>query len=307
MRINFLTTFSLGQGSVRIRAHVIARELRSLGHHVYVGPTVREGATHVLLKLWSGSLDEIRKAKERGEAVVLDMCDDHSARPDAVAAMKEAAGLADVLTASSPAIVDMFERLLGREALLIEDSYESGESTAAFDPSAHMKLLWYGHSTNFGGVVRDGPEIEKFGTLRVVCNQAMPNYDCTKWNPLAQWQALEWCDAVVLPLTRDEKKASYYAKSNNRVIEAIRRGRFVLAEPIPTYEPLRDWIWLGPIPEGLAWLKIQPREEIVRRIQEAQKYVRQHYNPSRIARQWEAALQQAAAKGQPEVRYAVQG
>jgi len=77
------------------------------------------------------------------------------------------------------------------------------------------------------------------------------------------------------------------AKSGNRAVEAIRRGLYVVANPLPAYADLG--MWQGDIRQGVDWA-LSHRGEVLRRIKNSQDYVRHEYSPQRIGRLWANAL-----------------
>ncbi len=93
-------------------------------------------------------------------------------------------------------------------------------------------------------------------------------------------RALDDCDAVILP-TRDELE-----ESNDRVVDALHAGRFVIAQRSPSYEPLQEFLWMGrSVAEGIAWLRGHPREAL-QRLQRGQRYVSRHHNKAALLRFW---------------------
>ena len=288
MRIGILTAANHHIGSFRLRADVVTRELRGFGHSVYVGPTLLDDRdVQIRTKMWEGKSEALLEAKEKGQAIVFDLCDDHSAREgwrEQTAPVVEAA---DVLTAGSIYIAELFRREFNRRAIVVEDAYEEAEAPASYSPGERMRALWYGHNTNAKPVLALAPEIERRATLRTVCNANLPGVDCRQWSPAAQEQALAWCDVVVIPVNLEDKVPNGLAKTAARVVGALRRGKFPIAGRIASYEQFEKWIYLGDIIEGLDWIKSQPRQEILNRIEHAQSYVRATFSPRHIAKHWE--------------------
>jgi glycosyltransferase involved in cell wall biosynthesis len=78
------------------------------------------------------------------------------------------------------------------------------------------------------------------------------------------------------------------AKSGNRAIESIRRGRFPVCGYLPAFADLG--VWVGDIADGVQWA-LENRREALARIGHAQAYVRKAYSPRRIAEQWLEVIQ----------------
>jgi len=73
------------------------------------------------------------------------------------------------------------------------------------------------------------------------------------WSLDYMTSAFEACDAVIIPqLAEDTRKR---AKSNNRLVDALQAGRFVVAHAIPSYTELRDYCWLASqsLPDWTGW------------------------------------------------------
>ncbi len=111
----------------------------------------------------------------------------------------------------------------------------------------------------------------------------------TPWSPEATWDALSECDLVVVPSLPDAKKL---VKSPNRVVEPLRSGRFVVAYPLPSYQELGDYLWLGEdISAGIAWAISHPAE-VLDRIESGQAYISRRFAQSIVALRWAAILEQ---------------
>ena len=79
------------------------------------------------------------------------------------------------------------------------------------------------------------------------------------------------------------------------MIESIRQGVFVVAEPMPAYEEFKEWMYIGNIKEGLRWVK-ENKQSLQKRIEDAQDYVRKKFAPEVIAEQWQSSLQRITAE-----------
>ena len=117
---------------------------------------------------------------------------------------------------------------------------------------------------------------------------------CVKINgkPVIPWsieklrEVLDKTDIVIIPSKQNDRKT---VKSPNRLIETVRQGKFVVSDPIPSYEPFGAWMCVNGIKEGLQWVKDNP-EKIENRIAEAQTYIKNIHSPERIGLLWEAEL-----------------
>ena len=104
----------------------------------------------------------------------------------------------------------------------------------------------------------------------------------------ALFEELRECDAVIIPSNpHDPRKA---VKSPNRFTEALWAGRFVLAHPLPAYEALAAYGWVGEdLGEGLTWL-LDHGADAVERIRQGQKWVAQHASLQAVGAAWAAAV-----------------
>ena len=108
------------------------------------------------------------------------------------------------------------------------------------------------------------------------------------WSTGALFEELAQCDAAVLPsIPEDPRKA---VKSPNRFTEALWAGRFVLAHPLPAYEALAAFGWVGEdLGEGLAWLAAH-FEQARERIRAGQDWIEQHCSRAAVGRAWQALI-----------------
>jgi hypothetical protein len=205
-----------------------------------------------------------------------DVCDDHFDNPSKGRYYRSMLELADVVTCTTPYLKERIWQL-GREATVISDPLEFPQRAPKI---GFQKLLWYGHSSNLDPLF----ELDLSGyDLAVVTNK---NEDwCLPWSHENMRKGLEWCDVVIIPVKQETQKASYLAKSPNRMTEAINAGRFVVANDMPAY---RDYgMYLGDIKEGLEWIRNNPHDSEQRLIK-AQSLVLERHSPRVIAAQWES-------------------
>jgi hypothetical protein len=79
-------------------------------------------------------------------------------------------------------------------------------------------------------------------------------------------------------------------KSHNRLVEAIRGGRLAIASPIPAYQELSHYAWVGePLAAGLRWAQDHP-DEVVQRVTAGQAHVEARFAPRVVGQKWARAL-----------------
>jgi hypothetical protein len=177
-----------------------------------------------------------------------------------------------------------------------------------------VRLLWFGHGGNLSSVVAMLPRLARLADRYAIDLHIVTSPDTgaeklcesvnqggapafrlrfSPWSTQTTWRALEECDLVIIPAQLDDPAKT--VKSPNRLIESLWAGRFVCANPVPSYEEFGEFAWLGEdIASGIEWAVQHPRE-VMRKLKIGQDYIARHYAPDVIARQWEAAF--VAARG----------
>ena len=198
--------------------------------------------------------------------VVYDVVNDHfKTRP----AYMEMCEIAQTITTSSAAMAETVLKHTGRDAAVIDDPYENDEKPAACKGN---DVLWFGHSANLSSLFQH--DLSDFRLL--VCTNSSKS---VWWTPESERESLRDCAVVVL--TSNNPGAS-----SNRVVKALRAGRFVVApRGVGSWEQFEPYIWLGDPKEGLRWA-FNNREEACRRVQAGQDYTRERFSPKRIGEQW---------------------
>ena len=104
------------------------------------------------------------------------------------------------------------------------------------------------------------------------------------WDFENQGKLVEQSDFVILPVVDDRHSQ---CKGNNRPIDALQQGRIVLTNPgIPSYEDLKDCLYLGHFYESYQ-LMIDNPKQVIGRIKKAQDLIDQHYTPNAVGKKWE--------------------
>lgn len=182
----------------------------------------------------------------------------------------ETCKIASTITCSSNELVKKIKQETGKDAVLIYDAYENPE----IEPTLLNgdKLLWFGHPYNLSSLYpyRNTPNL-------TICSKDANNV--IKWSIKTELDELKKCDMVLLT------NKNIYA-SENRVVKAIRAGKFVITPSnIPSWNELKDFIWIGDINEGIKWAK-NNREEVKQKIINGQQYIRSKFNPEHVAKHW---------------------
>lgn len=247
--------FGANIASSRLRAAIPQRELAKLG--------IGKGADVLVYGKHLVPMPVVKRFGKR----VYDVCDDHFS-DEFSAYYVEHVTKADLVTCNSERMREIIRQYTGRDATVIPDPYESDEKPAGMGNG----LLWFGHGSNL-------VDLKPYLDLKpeILTGEA--------WSRDKQLAALEKCAAVLIPTGKS------MAKSANRLIEAVRNGRFVIAGNLPAHDEFKRWMWVGDIRDGVEWLKEYPKQAI-REVSECQRYLRDKYSPEAIGRLWLNALRQ---------------
>jgi hypothetical protein len=196
---------------------------------------------------------------------------------------------------------------------VIEDPYESSQSREPrFEPGAVLRLVWFGV---FGPPLRSFIEREFMVIARSLAPRPVELAFVTSaeqaplvaqmaaalravhpafvlrhvaWSVEATASELDRADIVVLP--QDAGSDWGRVKSHNRLVEAIRAGRFAVASAIPAYRELADHAWVGDdLAAGIEWALAHPRE-VSSRLGAGRIAVGERFSPARIAACWADVL-----------------
>lgn len=311
--------------SVRYRVIYVAEHLSRRGHRVDIiqsglpadSSDLDEplGADVLVVSkgLFETSTEIVSRARQNGARILLDLCDDHFTSPFRDTCY-QLCRTADTITASTPMMAEVIARRTQRQAFVISDPYEAPPGMPCFNPSSGpVKLLWFGHPVNFDTLGTLIPDLVRYASeqqinlhvvtenvaniatkLQALSEQAGPGFGTrfTPWSQEALWRAMDDCDLVVIPSLPHDSKL---VKSPNRLVESIRRGRFVVAYPLPSYQPLADCAWLGSdLVEGIRWSLLH-RDEVLMRISSGQARIERQFSSARLALEWEKVILAQAA------------
>lgn len=179
--------------------------------------------------------------------------------------------VADVITVASEVMAEIVHEHTGREAVVIDDPYETPELPAK---CVGTGVVWYGHAANLASLL---PHLDYVDDLIVCSNIAKAH---VPWSMENEQLCLQ--GAAVALLTGSSPGASA-----NRVVKAIRAGRFVVApkDCAEAWRELSPYIWIGDVAEGIAWA-LNNREEACNKTTQGQKYVAERFNPRKIGARW---------------------
>jgi hypothetical protein len=219
--------------------------------------------------------------------VVFDVVNDHFER---YASVVEMCRIAHTITAGSRLMAARVRQATGREALVIDDPYEDAEGHVACDGD---HVAWFGHLVNLPSLNRYG--LKDAGLkLRICTNYAAPGI--VPWSRSGELSMIQ--DAAVVLLTGTNPGAS-----SNRVVKALRVGRFVVApeDCAESWREFSDFIWIGDVLEGIRWA-FSNRGEACRKVRAGQQAIRQRFSPRLIGSQWAGLFGSIMERGTSTMR-----
>lgn len=259
--------------SYRYRCKIPMRELGAMGIECAMGP----GSITVCSKHFLPLEDALRIRKT--SKIVYDISDDHFGG-NLDAHYRSMIDLADAITCPTEAMAERILQETGRTAHVVTDPYEFQRAAPRMPSGRVVNLLWFGHQLNLPGLVAELPRIGKWD-LRVVSNAP----GCIPWSLETMYREFAYCDAVVIPVPAQARKL---VKSPNRMVESIRQGRFVVANPMPAYADYG--MWQGDLVQGLEWIAAH-RSAALAALDEAQRVVEALHAPRAVAQQWKAVFE----------------
>lgn len=183
--------------------------------------------------------------------------------------------VADTITVASELMAEIVHEHTGREAVVIDDPYETPE----LEPKCYgTGVVWYGHAANLASLLPHMEAVTEADGSLIVCSNLMKAH--VPWSLENEQKCLQ--GAAVALLTGSSPGASA-----NRVVKAIRAGRFVVApqDCAESWRELSPFIWIGDVAEGLKWA-FNNREDVCQKITQGQKYTRARFDPTLIGARW---------------------
>jgi hypothetical protein len=192
---------------------------------------------------------------------------------------------------------------------VIEDPFERETAAPArFAPGSVLRLAWFGVfgpplrafiEERFSEIARrlvprplevafvtDPGQAELVAEMGASLRRVHPGCRLrfVPWSREAAAREVTEADLVVLP--QDAATDWGRVKSHNRLVEALRGGRFAVVSPIPSYQELKEWAWVGEnLADGVEWALAHPGD-VLQRIVGGQALVEQRFSPERIGELW---------------------
>ena len=203
---------------------------------------------------------------------IFDCCDDHFHNEHGDYYRRHIEN-ADLVTCNSNHMRLIILEQTGRNAIVIPEPYEGVERIPSIGPD----LFWFGHISN-------RPDLERLNLDRPVKVMSNGPNCWLNWSPQNWDLAMNEDVIVIIPTGKS------MAKSENRMVEAIRGGKYVCAEFLPAYMPFYQFFPLMDINEHVEKALSNP-EASINAIHEAQDYIRDRYSPKTIALKWKEVIE----------------
>ena len=292
MKVNFVNAGVVGFASYRYHNLLPSKFLTRLGHvsavtkapipefDVYIFSKHHDYAEH----------DTINQCKKWGKTV-FHCCDNHF-QTKHKQHYKNMISRADYVITTTKEMQKVIKEETGKDAVLIPDTVEWNEETPAYCRQGKLRLLWYGHISNLFGMAEI---IDKLDAYKLKVCTLIPKDSEIQMSPNlyvpfdfpSMKMCFEWCDAVIIPVREGDRRK---VKSHNRLSEAVRNGKFVIASPMEAYKEFSEWMYIGDVLEGIKWLDTQGPATITKRIGQAQDHINANYSQEKVGHLWEQTL-----------------
>lgn len=275
MKFNFAQSADENMASYRYRVKGPAEYLKTFGWKQT--KNWWDSDITIIGKHWYPALDYalVQELERRGICTVFDVCDWHMEGKTGKH-YKRMIAKADGVIVPSESWASVG---IGRAVHIAGDGYEFEEKPPKCEASSPLKILWYGHARNISSLQKVAPPADCVIEILTSPNSGVPG--AKDYSKEKMIEGLEWCDLVIVP-------AESPLKSPNRVLEAVRSGRFVVASDLPQHRPCATCC--GDINEGIEWYRNNLPEAFLR-LQDAQEAVKKLYSPETIGEQWKVALE----------------
>ena len=228
--------------------------------------------------------NEIEKAFQSSKPTIVDICDNHFDAPHWGKDYHRICSEADVVTCNSS---EMFDEIMSqvpgvRSLYVIPEPYEMPELNPSYHINDPPRWMWFGGKSNLNTL--DG--IQAPGVVNIVSDVSIGETGKLRFYPYSYNMLIGvscLSDCVVIPT--NPKDPSKRTKSPNRLIEALRLGKFVVASEHPAHEPFGQFCWLGDINEGSDWFA--KNADVAREMVVAgQEYIKDRYSLETISSSW---------------------
>ncbi len=316
--------------SPRVRAHLPCRYLSDAGVDARIVPVDGRGAYDVVVfqKAYAkADLGLATRLAAGGTRVVFDLCDNHfynpEGRPDLeerVGRLQEMIDRADVVSVSTPEMAKLID---SKPAIVVDDALElpscSARGRRRADTARRRRgpvgLVWQGQAgtrTPRSGMYSLSalvPVLDRLDATLPLQLTVIGNSEAAFRSALAgarfavryvPWRASSFAarfaahDVCLIP---SDLNPFTVCKSNNRPVLSLMLGVPVVADRIPSYDDLADFIRFADWAANIGAYVADPGLA-ARHVADGQRHIRATYTPERVVAQWTGVLRAALVGSQ---------
>jgi hypothetical protein len=240
---------------------------------------------------------------------VFDICDDKwgSRKKNLVDTYNFLCKNANLVVTSTPTLANIIFRNTGKQAHVISDPVERERKepdVKIITDDTTIKFAYYGAGKNFdiidwNKIVNDLKRVHDKIEIHAVIGRVEKHLKTVQdliekkilfayqWTYELQDKIVDDCHFILIPIVSVNENIS--AKSPNRLIDGIQRGKLVLTNTgVDSYEPFRNFSYFVSnfnYGQGLKHA-INNRNEVLQNIKAGQLYIDQHHTPEIIGKKW---------------------
>lgn len=240
--------------------------------------------------------DVIQHCNENKINYVMDISDFKFYKNSMLELYKKATENCKAIVTTCDYLADEIKKIFDKPSIVIEDPTERKQikpNKKIFTKHDNIKIVIYGARKNIRPINFENLKEQLFKVhqniqLKIITNKTIEDpIEWIDWSFELQEKLVQESDFILLPIAYTEKKKAFLkSKGNNRPIDGIQQGKFVITnDTIPSYVDLNNFIWTGDIAEGLKYAIDNPNE-VVQKITLGQQHINKYYTPSRIVKKW---------------------
>lgn len=281
MKVCHVTGLDDRWAGTRYRALIPGGVLVKQGWEVYTDARPMPDAVNVYHKHFYSHLPSLSQCPG-----ILDITDDHFAHAIKGPRYRRMCEMATRVTCCTPVLAERIRVETGVGATVIIDPYEFPE--VEFRWQGGRSVMWYGHAYNMSAL--QGIHLDCPMEAITECEPGVHgSVTYTPYSHGAMVRGFERHDVVLCIALQTEQARS---KSPNRLVNALRAGKFVIANEHPAHKEFKPFVWMGDALEGLSWAR--DNVDDVRDMATAgQAHIRDRYSPEAAAAQWQEVLTSA--------------
>lgn len=282
----YLTAFSYGHPSKRSRA-------------IYVGK-FSDADDPQRAPRW---LDFLSNKKRVGSRIIIDYTDNHLATNSrATLFYKDAFKLADAVVCSSNVLAKHVRSYIDLPITIIPDPIEVDIEPPLEKNNPRPTALWFGHASNLSYFLSFISKLKTFDhpldiiaitnispipedALKQIESAISPliNVSFLGWSPEVLTAAGKIADFCIIPAGLHDPKKD--GASSNRLMTALAMGLPVLADPLDSYLPFKDFFETLDVAQ-LGKAVSEPLEQRFEQVRQAQKGILKEFTQSAISNIW---------------------